>query len=111
MHESLMMVPNELFYSNRIRCGYVPNEQKKFMLSDSPFLFIDVPSGVEKLKGTSFYNMEEVSVIEELKTICLNAFKKISGCKFTKNSMYVITPYNAQRNAIAECFSEDQTDD
>jgi len=31
--------------------------------------------------------------------------------KFTKNSMYVITPYNAQKNAIAEYFAESETDD
>lgn len=31
--------------------------------------------------------------------------------KFTKNSIYVITPYNAQKNAIAECFIDDKTDD
>ena len=31
--------------------------------------------------------------------------------KFTKNSIYVITPYNAQKNAIAECFLDDEVDD
>lgn len=31
--------------------------------------------------------------------------------KFTKNSIYVITPYNAQKNAIAEHFADDDTDD
>ena len=31
--------------------------------------------------------------------------------KFTKNSIYVITPYNAQKNAISELFIEDETDD
>jgi len=31
--------------------------------------------------------------------------------KFTKNSMYVITPYNAQKNAIAEYFAESEIDD
>jgi len=43
MHKSLMEVPNLLFYDNRIRCGYEPNPDKKFMFSDAPFLFIDVP--------------------------------------------------------------------
>jgi len=31
--------------------------------------------------------------------------------KFNKNSIYVITPYNAQKNAIAEQFVESDTDD
>ena len=31
--------------------------------------------------------------------------------KFTKSSIYVITPYNAQKNAIAECFSDQGMDD
>ena len=31
--------------------------------------------------------------------------------KFTKNSIYVITPYNAQKNAIAEYFLEDGIED
>ena len=52
-----MEVPNLLFYENRIKCGYVPNSDKHFMFSDSPFLFVDVPHGFETLKGTSFCNM------------------------------------------------------
>ena len=63
MHTSLMDVPNLLFYNNRIKSGYVPNPDKNFMFSDSPFLFINVPEGKEELKGTSFYNMAEVDVI------------------------------------------------
>ena len=63
MHRSLMEVPNLLFYNNRIRCGYVPNPDKNFMFSESPFLFINVPEGKEELKGTSFFNMGEVNVI------------------------------------------------
>jgi len=31
--------------------------------------------------------------------------------KFTKNDIYVITPYNAQRNAIAEYFADDEIED
>mmetsp|Transcript_1551 Transcript_1551/g.2138 ORF Transcript_1551/g.2138 Transcript_1551/m.2138 type:complete len:82 (-) Transcript_1551:719-964(-) len=75
MHQSLMEVPNLLFYDNRIRCGYVPNPDKKFMFSDAPFLFIDVPEGVEAKKGTSYYNMSEVDVIVKLKDLCLEAFE------------------------------------
>lgn len=75
MHESLMQVPNLLFYENRIKCGYMSNPWKKFMNSDSPFLFIDVPNGREQLKGTSFFNMEEVDVITRMKDICLQVFQ------------------------------------
>ena len=31
--------------------------------------------------------------------------------KFTKSSIYVITPYNAQKNAIAECFADEGIED
>lgn len=31
--------------------------------------------------------------------------------KFTKSSIYVITPYNAQKNVIAEDFSEQGMED
>ena len=31
--------------------------------------------------------------------------------KFTKNSIYIITPYNAQKNSIAERFAASDTDD
>lgn len=116
-----MEVPNLLFYENRIMSGYCPNPDKRFMFSDRPFLFIDVPNGVEKLKGTSFYNMQEVDVIVGLKDYCLQIFAEtraqhkqnpeIDIMKFNKNSIYVITPYNAQKNAIAEYFSDSDTDD
>ena len=47
MHEALMQVPNLLFYNNKIKSGYEPNPWKKFMNSDAPFLFIDMPQGKE----------------------------------------------------------------
>ena len=46
------------------------------MYSNSPFLFVDVPYGVEKLKGTSFYNLEEADVIDELVEYSLEKFKE-----------------------------------
>ena len=52
----------------------MPNPDKRFMLSDSPFLFIDVPNGAEKLKGTSFCNMTEADVIVGLRNYCLEVF-------------------------------------
>lgn len=52
----------------------MPNREKRFMFSESPFLFIDVPNGVEKKKGTSFCNMKEVDVIVKLKDYCLKIF-------------------------------------
>ena len=45
MHESLLKVPNELFYNNKIKNGYKPTEGKKFLGAKSPFLFIDVKNG------------------------------------------------------------------
>ena len=94
-----------LFYENKILCGYQPNPDKRFMFSNSPFLFVDVPNGDEALRGTSFYNKQEVDVIVGLRDYCLKKFVKTQRdrainpraamMKFTKNSIYVITPYNA----------------
>ena len=95
MHEALMQVPNMLFYENKIKSGYTPSADRKFMNSDAPFLFIDVPKGKEKLKGTSYCNMAEVDVINKLKRKCLEQFQQTPNCKFSKSSIYVITPYNA----------------
>ena len=75
MHRSLMEVPNMLYYENRITCGYRGNFEKQFMYSPSPFLFIDVDEGIERLKGTSFYNDEEAEVITQLTNLCLTVFK------------------------------------
>ena len=71
MHSALMRVPNTLFYQNSIKCGYNSNPDKCFLYSKTPFLFIDVKDGTEKLKGTSFMNLKEVDVL----------------CKFTKYVM------------------------
>lgn len=56
MHETLMQVPNMLFYKNQIKCGYVGDVQKMFLYSNKPFLFVDVPDGQEEIKGFSFVN-------------------------------------------------------
>lgn len=71
MHETLMQVPNRLFYEGLIQCGYVPDRQKMFMFSRRPFLFVDVKNGREKVKGTSFANFEEVEVTDALVDLCL----------------------------------------
>ena len=69
-----MQVPNLLFYDNMIKLGYLGNPLKKFMSSETPFLFIDVPYGREQLKGTSFCNFDEVEVVNQLKDMCLDIF-------------------------------------
>ena len=53
----------------------MPNPLKKFMYSDNPFLFINVSNGHEQLKGTSYYNMEEVDLIVSLKEYCLRIMR------------------------------------
>ena len=63
MHDSLLKVPNSLFYDNKIRTGYEPDPEKKFLYAQNPFLFINVSEGEEEPKGTSFLNREEVDVV------------------------------------------------
>ena len=94
-----------LFYENKIKSGYVGDIQKMFLYSKRPFLFIDVKNGQEKVKGTSFANFEEAITTDALIELCLDQFeeqKKLSReidglpeLRFTKRSIYVITPYNA----------------
>ena len=76
MHETLMQVPNMLFYDNMIKCGYQNDPSKVFLYSDRPFLFLDVDDGQEVLKGTSFVNFSEVDATVSLIEICLNQFKE-----------------------------------
>lgn len=105
MHETLMQVPNRLFYNGLIQCGYVGDIQKMFLYSRRPFLFVDVTNGKEKIKGTSFANFEEVEATDAMVDLCLRQFAEskelheeidtIPELRFTKRSIYVITPYNA----------------
>ena len=121
MHETLMSVPNSLFYEGRINCGYQPDPQKVFLFSKRPFLFINVGNGKEKMKGTSFANFEEVETVVRMVDLCVEQFKEaakrhkeadiIPEQRFTRNDIYVITPYNAQCNAIAERFTATNTED
>ena len=71
-----MDVPNTLFYKNKIKCGYKSNIEKQFMYSQTPFLFIDVPEGQEQLKGTSFFNTAEVTVIKQFIDFCKSMFSR-----------------------------------
>ena len=68
MHDTLMEVPNRLFYDGKIKSGYVPDplNQKMFLYSRRPFLFIDVKNGREQIKGTSFANFEEVKATDDM---------------------------------------------
>ena len=76
MHETLMQVPNMLFYNNCIKCGYVGDIQKVFLYSNRPFLFVDVKNGREQVKGTSFCNFEEAKTINAMTDLCLEQFKE-----------------------------------
>ena len=110
-----MQVPNMLFYNNQIKCGYVGDIAKVFLYSRTPFLFVDVKDGQETMEGTSFFNQLEAQVINELTDICLEQFSEIneinkqipgvSEQRFQKSGIYVITPYNAQKNAIADFYA------
>lgn len=111
-----MQVPNLLFYDNCIKCGYVGDEEKIFLYSRSPFLFVDVPNGSERVKSTSFFNLQEVEATVLMANLCIQSFRESNthhanenGClplqRFTRSSLCVITPYNAQKNAIAERFA------
>ena len=47
MHDSLLKVPNKLFYNNCIMSGYQAIAGKQFLGAKIPFLFIDVREGKE----------------------------------------------------------------
>ena len=66
---------------------------------------MDVRDGMEKLKGTSFVNFQEVEAVNDMANLCISQFdevqqihKEVNGVpevKFTKSDIFVITPYNA----------------
>ena len=68
-----MRVPNELFYNNMIKCGYIPppNDEKMFMFAKVPFLFIDVPNAQQQNRGTSMFNLQEVEMITDFTKLVL----------------------------------------
>ena len=76
MHETLMQVPNMLFYNNALKLGYVDDIQKIFLYSASPFMVVDLSYGREKQQGTSFINIDEVSAIVEMIDLCLRQFEE-----------------------------------
>ena len=45
MHDSLLIVPNDRFYDNKIESHYLQPHDKTFLYLDSPFIFIDVCKG------------------------------------------------------------------
>ena len=105
MHESLMQVPNMLFYDNLIKCGYTGDIHKMYLYSKRPFLFVNVTNGQEKLKGTSFANFEEVQACVDMANLSISMFKEsnemhkeaeqIPEQRFQRSDIYIITPYNA----------------
>ena len=70
MHDTLMRVPNLLFYDNKIKSGYKEDDQKIFLYSKVPFLFVNVMDGEELSKGTSFCNMKEVQATVDMVEFC-----------------------------------------
>ena len=105
-HPSLLQVPNKLFYDDMIRSGYQFHDEKRFLFSHNPFLFIDVPRGREQNKGTSFCNFQEVDEVVNIINHIIGVFDKNQGDnglpkqKFSKGSICIITAYNAQKMAI-----------
>ena len=113
----MLKVPNTLFYNDEIVCGYKGSEEKLFMYSRWPLLFVDVPYGRDKLKGTSFLNHAEADLVRDLTEYFLKIFswsqeretQDQTGLpiqKFDKHSITVITPYNAQKSLIADSYSD-----
>ena len=111
MHLELLKVPNRLFYENKIQNGYKSIEGKQFLSAMSPFLFIDVKDGQEQIKGTSFINEREIDVLEDFTKLILKKFQEDEEQKFHSVDIDIITPYNAQRHAIAERLERYEMDE
>lgn len=80
MHDSLLIVPNEKFYKNKIQSEYIQPHDKIFLYLDSPFIFIDVCDNAhENLVGTSFMNAAEVAAIKKFTEYWLALVKKNKG--------------------------------
>ena len=77
MHDTLMRVPNLLFYDNKIKSGYKEDDQKIFLYSKVPFLFVNVMDGEELSKGTSFCNMKEVQATVDMVEFCCQQLNEV----------------------------------
>ncbi|KAI3995456.1 hypothetical protein MKX01_006678 [Papaver californicum] len=104
MHPSISLFPSTEFYSKQISDAY--SVQQKSYTKDllqgnmyGPYSFINMSYGKEEFDNKhSWYNMMEVAVISE---IIENLFKA-SVANGQKVSVGVISPYNAQVNAISK---------
>ncbi|XP_021833769.1 uncharacterized protein LOC110773552 [Prunus avium] len=102
MHPSISMFPKQEFYNNQILDGPNVSEvsyEKSFIEGRmyGPYSFINVANGKEEFDHRhSLKNMVEVAVVYE---IVSSLYKEFTRTK-KKVSVGVISPYNAQVNAI-----------
>ena len=67
MHDSLLQIPNSLFYDGKIKSAYKVDSQSVFMGKggSAPMLFINCDDK-EKKFSNSYFNMGEVKLVADL---------------------------------------------
>jgi regulator of nonsense transcripts 1 len=105
MHPELAVFPSTSFYHGSIQSGIRHKDrsisQFSFPNPQHPTIFLNVPSGKEKLNRTkSYFNIEESELVKSL-VLCLLDIHKVPA-----DSVAVISPYAAQRDLLKEILND-----
>ena len=97
MHPDISNFSNEHFYNGRLKTNYKQPKNKAFK-EFTPLEVIDVPTGIEETRNTSFINKAEAETV--VQTVRQLHSKKI-------HNVVVIAPYTAQCTLLREYLSSE----
>lgn len=111
MHPSIMGAINQ-FYDGQLECGITDPDSKrahhlsgKIIQPDHHLLWVETPNEIEyqeQQEGTSFYNQQEIDIIEKLCQQMEEAWKPRVSNGEPKKEIAAITFYGAQLRKIDE---------
>jgi DNA polymerase alpha-associated DNA helicase A len=84
---------SQIFYENLLQSGKLKNDDM-----ESPLKWYDI-NGKEELYDSSYYNMDEIEIIDKLLRKLGNEYNKNN-----KNNIIIMSPYNSQIDKINECI-------
>ncbi|AAS54598.2 AGR108Cp [Eremothecium gossypii ATCC 10895] len=108
MHPAICEFPNMQFYDNRLRNGVTP-EDRSWLGVQEPVVFIDIPSSAERRGQAAASQDMSWCNLAEADFVCATLRKLVSKKHVPPSQIGVITPYVAQRDAIASRLARDTT--
>ena len=95
-HPRISAVPNDLFYSGRLRDGVTAADRPALVPGVPPLVFVDVPRGSEQQRaGGSFYNEAEAGVLRAV-------IRGLLEAGVEAGEIGVITLYKAQMHCLTD---------